>query len=247
MRNLILTIIFLGIIINVNAQNKEKDTLQPPKKINYKPLILPATLIGYGFIGLKNKQIKNLNHKIQRKITANKHRKLKIDDFFKHANYLSVYGLNALGIKGKNSLKDRTIILGTAYLTTGITVLGLKKITGIKRPDGSNKSSFPSGHTAIAFMGAEFLHQEYKEKSVWYGISGYLVATGTGFLRIYNNKHWFSDVVTGAGIGILSTKFAYWIQPHLKKTIFKSKEKTSGVVVPFYNGKEYGLALSMSF
>ena len=48
--------------------------------------------------------------------------------------------------------------------------------------------------------------QEYKDVSVWYGISGYIVATGTGFFRIYNNKHWLTDVAAGAGIGILIDK-----------------------------------------
>jgi len=96
-------------------------------------------------------------------------------------------------------------------------------------------------------MGAEFLYQEYKDVSIWYGISGYLVATGTGFLRLQNNKHWFSDVVTGAGIGIVSTKIAYWIHPFVKRNLFKDKEEVSGIVMPFYTGKEYGLGLSMSF
>lgn len=122
-----------------------------------------------------------------------------------------------------------------------------KKITAIERPDGSNLNSFPSGHTATAFMGAEFLYQEYKDVSIWYGISGYLVATGTGFFRMYNNKHWLTDVAAGTGIGILSTKIAYWIHPFIKRTIFKDKEKSTGMILPFYNGKEAGLVMSLSF
>ena len=41
-----------------------------------------------------------------------------------------------------------------------------------------------------------------------------------GFLRMYNNKHWLSDVVAGAGIGIMSTKIAYWIYPVIKRKLF---------------------------
>ena len=101
------------------------------------------------------------------------------------------------------------------------TVKTLKKTTKIERPDGSNNDSFPSGHTAMAFMGAEFLYQEYKDVSIWYGVSGYVIASATGVLRIYNNKHWLTDVATGAGIGILGTKVAYWVQPYITKYILE--------------------------
>jgi hypothetical protein len=41
----------------------------------------------------------------------------------------------------------------------------------------------PFGHTANAFASAEFLWQEYKDVSIWYGISGYIIASGTGVLE----------------------------------------------------------------
>ncbi len=75
----------------------------------------------------------------------------------------AVYGLNLAGIKGKNNFRDRTMILATSYLIMGLTVESLKSITRVERPDGSSRNSFPSGHTATAFMGAEFLWQEYKD------------------------------------------------------------------------------------
>ena len=239
---LLVPLIFFG-------QNKKKDTIHQTQniKFNYKSVIIPSAFIGYGIIGIDNGALKRFNYEIQQELIAQPHNEIKIDDVSQYVPSLAAYGLNALGIKGKNNFKDRTIILGTASLIMGSTVSGIKKATSIERPDGSNKSSFPSGSTAIAFMGAEFLFQEYKDVSVWYGITGYLVATGTGFLRMHNNKHWFSDVVTGAGIGIVSTKIAYWIHPLVKKTLFKDKEEVSGIVMPFYTGKEYGLGLSMSF
>ncbi len=231
------------------GQNKKNDTLHKTQnlKFNYKSAIIPSVFIGYGIIGIDNYALKQINYEIQEELKGKRDNNLKIDDVSQFVPSLSVYGLNALGIKGKNDFNDRTIILGTASLIMGSTVTAMKKLTAIERPDGSNKLSFPSGSTAISFMGAEFLYQEYKDKSIWYGISGYLVATGTGFLRLHNNKHWFTDVVTGAGIGILSTKIAYLIHPLVKKTLFKDKKEISGVVMPFHNGKEYGLGLSMSF
>jgi hypothetical protein len=231
------------------GQNKKNDTIYNTQNINlnFKSVIIPSVLIGYGIIGVNNNALNRFNYDIQERLKGEINKNIKIDNISQFVPSFSVYGLNALGIKGKNNFKDRTIILGTASLIMGSTVNGMKKSTVIERPDGSNKFSFPSGSTAIAFMGAEFLYQEYKDVSIWYGISGYLVATGTGFLRIHNNKHWFTDVVTGAGIGILSTKIAYWIHPHVKKTLFKDKKEISGIVMPFHNGKEYGLGLSMSF
>ena len=247
MKKLLIILLFIPLISF--GQNKKNDTIHktPNIKLNYKSVIIPSVLIGYGIIGIDNDALKLFNHEIQEELNEHIDNKVKIDDISQFVPSLSAYALNALGIKGKNNFKDRTIILGTASLIMGSTVTGMKKLTSIERPDGSNKFSFPSGSTAIAFMGAEFLYQEYKDVSIWYGISGYLVATGTGFLRMYNNRHWFTDVVTGAGIGILSTKIAYWIHPVVKKTLFKDKKEIDGFVIPFYNGKEYGLALSMSF
>ena len=80
------------------------------------------------------------------------------------------------------------------------SVFALKNITKVERPDGSSNNSFPSGHTATAFAGAECMYREYKDQSIWYGIEGYAVATATGLFRMYNDRHWLTDVVAGAGI-----------------------------------------------
>jgi hypothetical protein len=247
LKKLLIILLFVSLISF--GQNKKNDTIHNTQNINlnFKSGIIPSVLIGYGIIGINNNALKRFNYDIQERLKGEINNNIKIDNISQFAPSFSVYGLNAFGIKGKNNFKDRTIILGTASLIMGSTVNGMKKSTAIVRPDGSNEFSFPSGSTAIAFMGAEFLYQEYKDVSIWYGISGYLVATGTGFLRMHNNKHWFTDVVTGAGIGILSTKIAYWIHPLVKKTLFKDKKEISGIVMPFHNGKEYGLGLSMSF
>ena len=221
--------------------------LKKDLKFKYEALIIPAALVGFGVIGLESESIKNINNSTRDEITEHIDEKLSIDDFSQYAPFASVYALNAFGVKGKNNFKDRTIILTTAYLIMGGTVGILKSTATVERPDGTSSNSFPSGHTATAFMGAEFLYQEYKDVSIWYGISGYAVATGTGFFRMYNNRHWLTDVAAGAGIGILSTKIAYWVHPFIKETLFKDKKDTNGIIVPFYNGKEYGLGAVVRF
>lgn len=219
-----------------------------PYKFKYKQLIIPAVLIGYGVIGMESDWLKGINSQVRDEVTEDIDGKLSIDDFSQYAPAVSVYALNGLGIKGKNNLRDRSVIMATSYLMMSATVFGLKSLTHIERPDGTSNNSFPSGHTANAFAGAEFLWQEYKDQSIWYGISGYIVATGTGVFRIINNRHWVTDVATGAGIGILSTKVAYWIYPYVKNKLFSSKEnKVSSLIVPFYNGKQLGCGFVMGF
>ena len=100
---------------------------------------------------------------------------------------------------------------------------------------------------ATAFSGAELLWQEYKDINIWYGISGYTVAAATGFFRIYNGRHWLSDVAMGEGIGILSTKIAYWTFPYLKNHLFKSQKEVGSIIAPFYNGKQFGVGVINQF
>ena len=88
--------------------------------------------------------------------------------------------------------------------TTLLTTYTLKTITNKRRPDGSCCSSFPSGHTSAAFMGASFIHFRYGLK---YAIPAYLAASYVGYSRVYANRHYPEDVLAGATIGILSSYY----------------------------------------
>jgi membrane-associated phospholipid phosphatase len=249
MKNIKTTLFIFLITLNVIGQTVKNDSLPNKKPITFKyeALIIPTALIGYGIIGLESHTLKDINSTTKNEFSEHIDEKLTIDDFSQYSTFLSVYALNAMGVKGKNNFKDRTIILTTAYLIMGGSVNIIKNTGNVMRPDGSSTNSFPSGHTATAFMGAEFLYQEYKDVSIWYGITGYLVATGTGFFRMYNDRHWLTDVAAGAGIGILSTKIAYWVHPFIKKTLFKDKTETTGMLLPFYDGQSFGLVLATRF
>ncbi|WP_269234941.1 phosphatase PAP2 family protein [Flavobacterium flavigenum] len=248
-----ISLVFLFGLFSANAQQNDSitkiDSTSSHLKFNYKQLIIPSVLIGYGVIGLESDQLLSFNSQIKKEVTEDIDEKITIDDFSLYAPAASVYALNAFGVKGKNNMRDRSVIFVTSYAIMATTVLSLKSIVHEERPDGSSNNSFPSGHTATAFAGAEFLWQEYKDKSIWYGIAGYAVATGTGLFRIYNNRHWLTDVAAGAGIGILSTKIAYWINPYITKKLFKSssENKSTSIIMPFYNGQQYGLGFVKVF
>ncbi|KAF2083003.1 phosphatase PAP2 family protein [Flavobacterium sharifuzzamanii] len=248
-----ISLLFFFGFFSANAQQNDSiakiDSTSNNLKFNYKQLIIPSVLIGYGVIGIGNDQLLSFNHQIRDEVKEDIDEKITIDDFSQYAPAASVYALNAFGVEGKNNMRDRSVIFATSYIIMATTVLSLKSIVHEERPDGSSNNSFPSGHTATAFAGAEFLYQEYKDKSIWYGIAGYAVATGTGLFRIYNNRHWLTDVAAGAGIGILSTKIAYWINPYITKKLFKSsaENKSTSMIMPFYNGQQYGLGFAKVF
>lgn len=212
-------------------------------------IAVPAAMIGYGLIALNNPTLRDLNATTKAELKEDHPTfRTHIDNYLQYAPVAAVYILNAAGVHGKHNLRDRTIILGISAILTAGTVEGVKHWTHEERPDGSDFLSFPSGHTATAFAAAEFLRQEYKDVSPWYGVAGYLAATTTGALRMYNNKHWLSDVVAGAGVGMLSTKAAYWMYPWIQRTLFKDdSRKADKVIMPFYNPQFHSAGLSFIF
>ena len=217
-----------------------------PYRFRIRQVILPATLIGVGIIGLESHWLQYQNRELRDELRENIDSKFTVDDFSQYAPMFAVYGLNLCGVKGRHSFTDRTIILATAYALMGITVNTFKMTASVERPDGSSRNSFPSGHTATAFMGAEFLRKEYWDVSLWIGVAGYAVAAGTGFFRMYNNRHWLTDVLTGAGIGILSTQAAYWLYPTITKTFFRKRYKNI-FISPYFSKEEKGVSCHMAF
>lgn len=215
-----------------------------PYKFKPLQLIVPGTLIGVGIIGLESDWLKFHSKEIRDELQENIDHRLTLDDFTQYAPMTATYGLNLCGIKGKHGYGDLTIILGTAYALMGTTVYGLKNITKVERPDGSARNSFPSGHTATAFMGAELLRREYRGVSPWIGVAGYAVAAGTGFFRMYNNRHWLTDVIAGAGIGILSAQAAYWLYPVISKTFFHKQYLN---ISPYMSEYSKGISCTIAF
>jgi membrane-associated phospholipid phosphatase len=63
---------------------------------------------------------------------------------------------------------------------------------------------------------------------------------------MYNNKHWFRDLLPGAGIGIASTKIVYWIYPAIKRKLFKDKPMNT-MIMPYYQTNGGGISMVYNF
>lgn len=232
---------------NIHLTDTSARILQKPLlNFSYKQLIIPSVGILYGIIGLKNPSLRLINREIREEVNEHIDQKFSLDDVTQYLPAASVFGLGFLGVKGKNSLKEKSIVVLTSYLFMISMVSTLKNTTKIERPDKTGHNSFPSGHTATAFVGAELVWQEYRDQSLWYGIAGYTIASGTGVFRILNNRHWLTDVTMGAGIGILSAKLAYWIYPYLNRTFFTNSKKIHKYETNL-NLNQHGLCLQIGF
>ena len=143
-----------------------------------------------------------------------------IDDYTQFFGPVLTTGLKIAGVESRSDWGRYLASTAMSYAIMAGFVNGIKYTAKEMRPDGSTANSWPSGHTATAFVGATILHKEYGlTRSSWYSVAGYTVATATGVMRVLNNRHWISDVLSGAGIGIMSTELAY----ALSDMFFKDK------------------------
>ena len=138
------------------------------------------------------------------------------DDYLMWAPSSSVYLLDALSVKTKHSFKEQLIIEAGSIIITGGVGFVMRKISGSMEVYNKQGTKFPSGHTANAFRAAEIFHQELKDTNKVLSYAGYIVAAGVGTFRILNKNHLFTEVIAGAGLGILSTKLTYWIFEKVK-------------------------------
>ena len=175
----------------------------------------PIPIIAAGYIAKSQK--KNFREARQKFEPNFEHH---LDDYLQHGPLALTFGLKFAGVEGRSDWKRYLVSGVLSYATMGAIVNGIKYSAKEMRPDGSTANSFPSGHTATAFVAATILHKEYGlTRSPWYSVGGYAAATTTGVMRSLNNRHWISDIMVGAGIGILSTDLGYFFGD----LIFKDK------------------------
>ena len=203
--------------------NKKKSRTNPAVK-PYKFLddqtwvgipLFAAGLIAKGEKAAFRQDYNNPNTKI-RLIKTNFHNE--IDNYTQYVPLALTIGLKIAGVESRSDWpRFWASSAASAAIMAGL-VNGIKYTASEMRPDGSTRNSWPSGHTATAFLAATILHKEYGlTRSPWYSVGAYTLATATGVMRVLNNRHWISDVLSGAGIGILSVELGYGLMDLLFK------------------------------
>ena len=166
------------------------------------------------------------------------------DNYMQFLPIAAVFILDAghSGREGKKSLwLDHAVLLAGSQLVMSAIVYPVKELSNVERPNGRNDKSFPSGHTAQAFMAATFLHRTYGQRSIWYSVAGYSVAAATGAFRILNNAHWLTDVLAGAAVGILSVNLVQDFR------IGRRRDLNLTMAPVWHNGPGLGLNLRPSY
>lgn len=252
MRYLPLFLLLLGLPVSSVAQSVNADRVYyATAQEHFRPqqLIVPGALLAVGAFGVENGWFGKVNRKVNEGMQdLSGGRSFGLDDYLRFAPLVGTALLYKAGVPCAYTLDERLAARATSYMAYFALVGGLKQVVRETRPDGSDSQSFPSGHTTVAFMGAEQIRMEY---GGWYGVGAYAMATGVAFLRMYNQKHWLNDVVAGAGAGILCARVGYWLLPYERK-LFKLKTNQVGsslVVLPTFDatGNAVGCAMAYQF
>jgi membrane-associated phospholipid phosphatase len=143
-----------------------------------------------------------------------------LDPYLKWAAFVSLFVLDAAGVKMKHSFVKHILLAGVCEGIQAAITQSFKRNYIELRPQPSlSMQSFPSGHAATSFAGAELLRYELNDASTVLSYSGYGLAVAACILRLCKNKHWLSDVAAGAVIGIISARIAIKITEKNKDNV----------------------------
>jgi hypothetical protein len=233
--------VFLSLIFSFfEAKTQTADSINA--KFVIKKAIIPAVLIGAGLL-LNNDQLEQDFQTDLRNKVGNDF-EFSIDDYAQYAPIAEMYLADVMGVKAKNHWFDQTKYLIISNIITSSITHGLKNLTLKTRPNGAD-FSFPSGHTTFAFTNATVVYNEFRQTAPVLAYSGYVFAFTTASFRMLNNKHWLSDVLVGAGIGILVTDLVYYFEPLKNFNPFKKTENLT--FVPYKNVEGFGIYFSYKF
>ena len=146
---------------------------------------------------------------------------------------LAIPGIALAGSLYKEDYEGVVQLGLTSAVTLG-TTFALKYGVDRQRPNNSGGKSFPSGHTASAFMGASYLHYRYGWQ---YGFPAYAAAVVVGISRVEAEKHHASDVIASA---VIANVAAY---------IFTDTFDDKVTLLPFVDigKKNFGITAKMGF
>lgn len=206
--------------LKVNLSALNSSTFTESQRAHYfKPagIIIPGSLLLYGCLKPAITGIQRTDDDIMASVKSNyPNFHTKADDYLMWAPTASIYLMDALHVKTKHIFTEHLILDAGSMAVAGGVGFVMRKISKNIDVYNTQNTKFPSGHTTNAFRGAEIFHQELKGVNPVLSYSGYLVATTVGVLRIYNKNHLLTEVLAGAGLGILSTKLTYWVFDKVK-------------------------------
>lgn len=214
-RIIILAIIAMCVASSLMGQ----DSIPVQKKnldIKSRQWVTPATIgIGYAAIGV----VSDASKKNWEPIVYNKEN-TGIVDIVQYAPIALPWGMKICGEPTRSGWGRMAVSHGASAVIMAGTVSLIKDNHASLRPDASDYRSFPSGHTAWAYMGATAVANELGWRSPWYTIGAYSVASAVAMQRVIDRRHLPSDVMAGAGIGIVATQLGYVVGD----LIFKDKQ-----------------------
>lgn len=220
---ILLGAMFPRVAADDSVASYETDTV----RFTPRQLIAPAALITVGSLGVSLKPFKQARTWVNNEIGV--HKCGPYDDIMQYIPGAAYLFLDFTGIKARKPFVDRVIVGATGLILMEALVHGTKHIVNEPRPSGDHHS-FPSGHTAAAFLGAELLRQDY---GPWVGAVGYTMASAVGVMRILNGRHWLNDVLAGAGIGILCARAGEWLLPFNRRWLGLDRRRgQAAVIVP---------------
>ncbi len=197
-------LIYLAVFFTIQIAASQ-DTTIVKRKIDITGYFLGAGLITTGIIVNKDQTKRDFRDWVRKRTDV---KQSSLDDILQHTPVFMLYLGDLATKKSGQEVARQTRHLLVSQGMTLATVWALKSAVNATRPNGGPRS-FPSGHTAYAMAGANVLYHSFKDDNLWLAYSGYLPAIVTGVYRILKDKHWISDVLTGAGIGILFSHFSY--------------------------------------
>ncbi|MEP6513354.1 MAG: phosphatase PAP2 family protein [Parafilimonas sp.] len=166
---------------------------------------IPSALIALGTYSNKEETIINNEAIKSARDEHLPHFQTHIDDYLQYAPLLAGYAF-AAGSPGKLWPYTKEVLVNEIILC--ISVKYIKHWSKVPSVVNGSYNAFPSGHTAQAFSAATLFNDNFVRGRPWLQVLSYGSASTVGVLRILNNRHWTSDVIAGAGFGILSAKLS---------------------------------------